>query len=137
VFEVFIKLTEALKELLKETARQLRGATKRKFMAQTVQKLGKKGIRLAELELGWNRITINKGIKELTTGITCVDNYSGRGRKKSEQHLPNLLSDIKKLVDSQTQTILDFGFWILDFRLNRDLRKAQHWVQLAPSQSKI
>ncbi len=134
---MFIKLTEALKELLKETARQLRGATKRKFMAQTVQKLGKKGIRLAELELGWNRITINKGIKELTTGITCVDNYSGRGRKKSEQHLPNLLSDIKKLVDSQTQTILDFGFWILDFRLNRDLRKAQHWVQLAPSQSKI
>jgi len=66
---VFIKLTEALKELLKETARQLRGATKRKFMAQTVQKLGKKGIRLAELELGWNRITINKGIKELRTEL--------------------------------------------------------------------
>jgi len=112
---VFIKLTEALKELLKETARQLGGATKRKFMAQTVQKLGKKGIRLAELELGWNRITINKGIEELRTGITCVDNYSGRGRKKSEQHLPNLFSDIKKLVDSQTQTILDFRFWILDW----------------------
>jgi len=40
---------------------------------------------------------------ELTTGITCVDNYSGRGRKKSEQHLPNLLADIKNLVDSQSQ----------------------------------
>jgi len=103
VFKVFIELTEALKELLKETAHQLRGRAKRKFMAQTVQKLGLKGIRLAELELGWNRITINKGIKELTTGITCVDNYSGRGRKKTEQHLPNLLADIKNLVDSQSQ----------------------------------
>ena len=103
MFKVFIELTEALKELFKETARQLRGRAKRKFMAQTVQKLGLKGISLAELELGWNRITINKGIKELTTGITCVDNYSGRGRKKSEQHLPNLLADIKNLVDSQSQ----------------------------------
>jgi len=64
VFKVFIELTEALKELLKETARQLRGRAKRKFMAQTVQKLGLRGIRLAELELGWNPITISKGIKE-------------------------------------------------------------------------
>jgi len=100
---MLIKLNDSLKELLKETARQLKGAAKRKFIALTVQKLGKTGIRLAELELGWNRITINKGIKELTTGITCVDNYSGRGRKKSEQHLPNLLSDIKNLVDAQSQ----------------------------------
>lgn len=100
---MFIELNDPLKELLKETARQLKGAEKRKFIAQTVLKLGNRGITIAELELGWNRITINKGIKELTTGITCVDNYSGRGRKKSEEHLPNLLEDIKNLVDPQSQ----------------------------------
>jgi len=100
---VFIELNDPLKELLKETACQLKGAEKRKFIAQTVLKLGNRGITIAELELGWNRITINKGIKELTTGITCVDNYSGRGRKKSEEHLPNLLEDIKNLVDPQSQ----------------------------------
>ena len=48
----------------------------------------------AEQELGWNRVTISKGIKELTRGITGVDNYRGRGRYKAESHLPNLLSYI-------------------------------------------
>ncbi|RCJ30260.1 transposase, partial [Nostoc sp. ATCC 53789] len=61
------------------------------------------GKSIAERELGWNRVTIGKGIKELNSGITCVDNYQGRGRKKAEEHLPTLLEDIKKLVDSQSQ----------------------------------
>lgn len=100
---MFIELNDSLKDLLKETAHQLKGAARRKFMAQTVLKLGYGGISIAELELGWNYVTITKGIKELKTGITCVDNYSARGRKKIEEYLPNLLDDIKKLVDSQSQ----------------------------------
>jgi hypothetical protein len=54
--------------------------------------------------LGWDRNTIRKGIKELSSGITCLDNYSAKGRYKAEEHLPHLLEDIKKLVDSQSQT---------------------------------
>ncbi len=103
MFKVSIQLTDSLKNLLKETAKQLKGAAKRKFIAQTVGVLGQGGQSLAERELGWNRVTIGKGIKELNSGITCVDNYQGRGRKKAESHLPNLLEDIKKLVDSQSQ----------------------------------
>ncbi|MEH2043153.1 MAG: hypothetical protein V7L12_07570 [Nostoc sp.] len=30
--------------------------------------------------MGWDRNTIRKGIRELTSGIICVDNYSVRGR---------------------------------------------------------
>jgi transposase len=59
---------------------------------------------LVEKELGWDRGTIRKGIKELESGITCIDNYRARGRKKAEEHLPSLLSDIKSIVDSQSQT---------------------------------
>jgi hypothetical protein len=33
-----------------------------------------------------------------------VDNYSARGRKKAEEKLPNLLADIRALVDGQSQT---------------------------------
>lgn len=98
-----MELTDSLKNLLKETAQRLKGATKRRFIAQTVVALGDGGQSRAERELGWNRVTIGKGIKELNSGITCVDNYSGRGRKKAEEHLPNLLEDIKNLVDSQSQ----------------------------------
>lgn len=103
MFQVSIQLTNSLKNLLKETAKQLKGAATRKFLAQTVAALGHGGQLKAEQELGWNRVTISKGIKELTRGITCVDNYRGRGRYKAESHLPNLLSDIKKLVDGQSQ----------------------------------
>jgi biotin operon repressor len=98
-----IQLTDVLKTLFKETAEQLKGAARRKFMAKTVVGLGEGGQSLAARELGWNRVTISKGIKELRSGITCVDNYQGRGRKKAEEKLPNLLEDIKKLVDSQSQ----------------------------------
>ncbi|MEM7581723.1 MAG: ISAzo13 family transposase, partial [Cyanobacteria bacterium P01_A01_bin.80] len=94
------------------------GAQKRRFMAQTVLELGYGGQRLAERELGWNRCTIYKGMKELKSGMTCVDNYSGRGRKNIEEHLPRLLSDIKELVDSQTQTDPSFKSQRLYTRLS-------------------
>ncbi len=66
--------------------------------------LGYGGQLLASKELGWDRCTIRKGINELKSGITCVDNYSARGRKKIETYLPSLKIDIKKIVDSQSQT---------------------------------
>jgi hypothetical protein len=101
---VSIELTDSLKILLQETANQLKGAARRRFQGQTVMGLGYGGQLIAQNELGWDRKTVRKGIKELTTEITCIDNYSGKGRWKAEEHLPNLLQDIKKLVDSQSQT---------------------------------
>ena len=104
MLRVSIELTDSLKNLLKETATQLKGAARRRFQAQTVMGLGYGGQLLAQNELGWDRKTIRKGIRELTSGIICVDNYSAKGRYKAEEHLPNLLEDIKNLVDSQSQT---------------------------------
>lgn len=118
MFEVSIQLSDSLKKLFQETAEQLKGAAKRKFIAQTVLELGYGGQWLAEQELGWNRTTIRKGIKELKTGITCVDNYPARGRQKTEEHLQSLLEDIKKLVDSQSQTDPSFKSQRLYTRLS-------------------
>jgi hypothetical protein len=101
---VLIELTDSVKKVFKETASQLKGAARRRFQAQIVMELGYGGQLLAQKELGWDRNTIRKGIKELTSGITCVDNYFLRGRWKAEEHLPNLLEDIRNLVDSQSQT---------------------------------
>ncbi|MBG1262389.1 ISAzo13 family transposase [Nostoc commune] len=99
-----MELTDSVKKVFKETASQLKGAARRRFQAQIVMELGYGGQLLAQKELGWDRNTIRKGMRELTTGITCVDNYSQKGRWKTEEHLPTLLEDIKKLVDSQSQT---------------------------------
>ena len=98
-----MELTEEVKTLLLNTAKQLKGSARRVFMARTVQALGSGGQRLAERELGWNRGTMRKGMHELERGIVCVDAFSSRGRKRSEDHLPNLLIDITAIVDGQSQ----------------------------------
>jgi hypothetical protein len=98
-----LELTEQIKSLVVNTFKDLKGSARRLFMARTVQALGPGGQRLAERELGWNRGTIRKGMHELESGIVCLDAYTARGRKRSEEHLPNLLSDLKALVDGQSQ----------------------------------
>jgi len=97
-----MQLTNSLKEIFKSGAEKLKGHARRIFMAKVVKELGKGGQRLAETEMGWNRVTIRKGMRELESGLICIDNFSARGRKKAEQHLPNLLDNI--IVDSQSQT---------------------------------
>lgn len=99
-----IKLTDSLKSLLVETASNLKSYQRRRFMAQTVKELGKGGQRLAERELGWNRDLIRKGTREVESGIICLDAFQARGRKPVETRLPNLLNDLKSIVDSQSQT---------------------------------
>ena len=47
-----MELVEDVKELLMETAKSLKGSTRRLFMARTVRVLGEGGQRLAERELG-------------------------------------------------------------------------------------
>lgn len=98
-----MELTASLKTFLQDTAATLRGSTRRLFLARTVRELGPGGQRLAERELGWSRVTVRKGLRELTSGITCLDAYALRGRKKAEDHLPHLLADIRAIVDSQSQ----------------------------------
>src|SRR6266852_4065896 len=68
-----MELTEEVKALLLNTAKDLKGSVRRMFMARTVQALGEGGQRLAERELGWNRGTIRKGMHEVERGIECVD----------------------------------------------------------------
>ena len=98
-----MELTNSLKALFIETAQSLKGSARRLFIARTVQELGSGGQRRAERELGWSRMTIRKGTHELTSGITCLDAFAARGRKRAEAHLPRLLPDITAIVDSQSQ----------------------------------
>jgi hypothetical protein len=97
------KLTPETKAFLNGTRSKLKGSERRKFMAKVVRLLGKGGQRRAERELGWDRKTIIKGRRELDSGFDCVDHYSGRGRHPIEKKLPNLLDDIKNIVDPVSQ----------------------------------
>jgi hypothetical protein len=98
-----MELTEGSIKVFQETAKALKGSERRLFMARIVKELGKGGQRRAEKLMGWDRTTIRKGMHELESGIICIDAFHARGRKRAEEHLPNLLDDIKAIVDSQSQ----------------------------------
>ena len=98
-----MELTDSLKSLFIETAKSLKGNARRLLMARTVKALGAGGQRRVERELGWGRMTIRKGLHELESGFTCLDAFSARGRKRVEASLPNLLPDIRAIIDSQSQ----------------------------------
>ena len=124
-----MELTSEVKALLLNTAKDLKGSALRRFMARTVQALGKGGQRLAERELGWNRGTIRKGMQEVEHGMICIDAFCWRGRKRSEEHLPNLLIDLKALVDSQSQADPQFRTHRLYTRLTAAEVRRQLIVQ--------
>lgn len=86
-----------------------------------MRELGLGGQRLAERELGWNRTVIRKGEHELASGITCIDNVHARGRKRSEVHLPNLLHDIRAIVEPLSHS-------------DPQLRHAQRYTRLTASE---
>jgi hypothetical protein len=67
-----MKLTETLKDIVKNGANALKGNARRIFMAQVVEGLGKGGQLLSEQEFGWNRGTIQKGTHELKSGFAAI-----------------------------------------------------------------
>src|SRR4030095_16526812 len=112
-----MELTDSLKTLLSETAKSLKGSARRLFMARTLQELGHGGQQRAVRELRWGRMTMRKGMRELARGVSCIDALSLRGRKRAEEHLPHLLSDMRALVDSQSQAAPQFRSQRLSTRL--------------------
>jgi hypothetical protein len=113
-----MELSQAEKVLHQETAKELKGSARRLYMGRVAKALGRGGPSLLNRELGWSRDTIRKGRKELESGLTCHDNYAGRGRKRAEDQLPNLLSDIQVIADQHSQADPSFESSRLYLRLS-------------------
>ena len=60
-------------------------------------------VRKTERALGWDRVSIQRGLDSLRTGIPYQDNYQAHDRKKTEDILPNLEQDIRDFVDGEAQ----------------------------------
>lgn len=100
---VAVQLDEKVKSTLKDAAQKLTGPKKRAFMAKATEDYFKSSARQAETYLGWKRQTVQLGLDERHSGLTCVDNYQARGSKKTEEKLPQLEQDIRELVDGKCQ----------------------------------
>ena len=102
------KISDTLRSIIKNTAKKLSGAAKREYAAEITFELLDGSDRKAESELGWSREMVKKGMMELTTNIRCVDNYSARGNKKTEEKMPGIGDDIRSIVGPKSQTDPNF-----------------------------
>ena len=99
-----IQFTDEIKSIIRVAEGLLKGSARRLFMASVVAQIGRGGQRRASEELGWNRDVIRKGERELKSGIICVDAFNMRGRKRWEDHNPDLDEDIREIAESASQT---------------------------------
>src|SRR3954447_13355204 len=96
-------LTEEVIASFKDAARKLTGAKRRAFEAQvTLDYLGG-SVWKAERAFGWSHHTVARGLNQLRTGITCRDNFSARGNRKTEAKSPELEADIRALAEPESQ----------------------------------
>jgi len=95
--------TPAINEVILSAARKLTGFRRRQFQAEmTIQYCDGKP-RRAERLFGWGREAVATGLGELRTGIRCLDNFTARGRHKTEDDHPELVQQIHVLVEPHTQ----------------------------------
>lgn len=97
------ELTEQVTETIKSASQKLTGYRRRQLQAEVASQYCDGNPRRAETVFGWGREAVRLGLQELRTGIRCVDDYSSRGRHKSEEKFPELIAEIQALVEPETQ----------------------------------
>lgn len=96
-------LTESVVETIRLAARKLTGFARRQFQAEMAIKYCDANPRRAEEVFGWGREAVNTGLSELRTGIRCLEDFSARGRPKTEDAAPELVPQIHALVEPLSQ----------------------------------
>ena len=99
-----IKITSELRASWAQVFQSLPGRARRLFMASIVAGVDRGAASLLERELGWNRVTMRKGLAELAAGRPCEDVLTGRGRKPLEHTLPELEADLREMGEASSQT---------------------------------
>lgn len=97
------ELTESMKETILSASRKLTGFRRREFQAEMTLKYCGGKARRAEQVFGWGRAAVNTGLNERRTAIRCSENFSARGRIKSEEKRPELVEQIHQLVEPNSQ----------------------------------
>lgn len=95
---------ESLLPSLKIAASHLKGSARRMFLGRLALDYGVGGRAIISKYLGISRVTLNKGITEVSTGIAQLDKFEERGRKKLEELNPKLIRELKEIGENSSQT---------------------------------
>jgi len=78
-----VTLSERHIATIKDASQKLTGSNRRAFQGQVAIDYLKSNPRLAERVFGWDRNTVDLlELHELHTGITCIDLFTARGKRK-------------------------------------------------------
>lgn len=97
------ELLDSVKQDILSAARKLQGFLRRQFQAEITLKYCEGKPRRAEQIFGWGREAVNTGLNELRSGIRCAEEFSARGRHKSEEVNPKLVQQIEALIEPLSQ----------------------------------
>src|SRR5436305_8859305 len=95
--------TQPFETLIRSAARRLTGHQRRLYMAEVTTQLCDGSPRQAERRFGWGRDAVELGLHESRQGVRCQDDFTARGRQRSEGKDPRLAADIRALVEPHTQ----------------------------------
>ena len=94
-------LPEQFRTTIRQAARLLTGPERRRFQAQVTLDYLDGNARRAERVFGWGRQTVELGLHELRTGITCLDRFIDRGRRPIEVRNPGIIPVLEKLIEGE------------------------------------
>ena len=90
-------------ELAGRLVKRVAWPERRQAMAEVTLALLDGKARTAEAVFGWGRSAVELGLQELRTGIVCINDLSQRRKPKSEEKHPQLLTDIRRIMDPNSQ----------------------------------
>lgn len=118
-------LSAVTRALCQKAARLLTGAKRRAYQAECATLFCEGNPRQAEAVFGWGRATVELGLHEARSGLTCLGNFQARGSKKMEALHPRLEADIRALADPHSQADAQLKTALAYTRLSaRSVRRA-------------
>ena len=97
------EIPSSVVELIQRMVERIPWPARRQAMADATKTLLKNKPRVAEAVFGWGRTTVELGMNELRTGITCRNDLSKRRKPRTEEKYPQLLVDLRNIMDPQSQ----------------------------------
>jgi Rhodopirellula transposase DDE domain len=89
---------------LRLAAAQMSGAKRRAFQAEMTEQYCAGNPRQAERMFGWSRETVEVGLAERRTGVTCLGAQTAfSGRKRWEDQHPQAAAALRTLAEAQAQ----------------------------------
>jgi len=96
-------MTSEKKELIKDAVKRLKGYERREYQVQIAIDYFGSNARKTERAMGWGREALKVGMKEIETGIRCINRHKDTGRPRTENKMVNLAEDIHSIATPQTQ----------------------------------